>query len=103
MFTVIFALSPYCLRLFVKLIFDTMSGKKRKRLLAVLLALTYLGRKRLTMEISKRSIWVRKVFANKGKSDFWNLYQELKADVRENYSRYLRMSKERFEHLCRTY
>ena len=51
------------------------------------------------MEISKRSIWVRKVFGNKGKSEFWNLYQELKAGNREKYFRYLRMSKERFDHL----
>ena len=33
------------------------------------------------------------------KSECWNLYRELPADDRENYFRYLRMSKERFDHL----
>ena len=42
---------------------------------------------------------MRKVFANKGKREFWNLCQELKADGKENYFCYLRMSKERFDHL----
>ena len=76
---------------------------RRHSLLLVSLAL-FLGRCRRCQQEKKkqkRRFWVRKIFIEKRKErgEWGNLIRELSNNYREYYYMYLRMSRERFEHL----
>ena len=67
-----------------------------------LLSLAYLHMKEKKKQLKskqKKRFWVRTIYRNKCYSEYHNLVQELRLDDREFHHRYLRMSKERFDHL----
>ena len=74
----------------------------RRRVLIALLTLAYVRnkRKQLTLKSrNKRTTWMKEIFKRKERGEYKNLYQELRSFDRENFFRYIRMSKDRFDHL----
>ncbi len=82
-----------------------MASHTRKKRLAMMSVVCILRRRRKRREKSealqerKKRFWVRDIFKDKTSSEYNGLLQELRMNDREFHYRYLRMSKERFDHL----
>ena len=56
--------------------------------------------KRLVKKKQVKRFWRRSIFRDrKLHSEYFNIYQQLREDDREMHFKYIRMSKERFDHL----
>ena len=83
-----------------------MAGGKRRRNFvkraAIILCIALLARRKRNQrkKTRRRSTWVRPVLQQHvEQGEFHNLLQELRLSDRDGHFRYLRMSKERFDHL----
>eukprot|EP00794_Sanderia_malayensis_P007639 gene7639-8480_t len=79
-----------------------MAYSRHKQIAAIVGIVYVLRKKRLRAKRKQKrqaQFWVRKIFKSKAPGEYHSLYQELRLQDREYHYRYLRMSKERFDHL----